>query len=143
MDAALDFATGPSAGARIIGVGGYGRARLAAYARIAAVIEIEQRNLVVCAGLPYVAHGPVSERTELADDDAAGQGEVGNFFEGGAAASLFAAETGQPKLIICDGGEERLNLAESTTAIWRDLVEQAMFELLFGNCTDRHEIDEV
>jgi hypothetical protein len=137
MDAAFDFSARPAAGARIIRVSGDGRAWLAADARVAAVIEIEQRNAVVRAGLPYVAHGPVSKRTELAHDNAAGQGEVGDLFEGGAAAGLLAAEAGEPDLIVGDGGEERLDLTESTTAIRRDLVKQAVLELLFGDGAGR------
>jgi hypothetical protein len=77
----------------------------------------------VCAGLPYVARGPVGERTELADGYPTGEGEVGNLFEGGAAAGLLAAEAGEPDLVVGDGGEEGLDLAEGATTIGRGLVE--------------------
>jgi hypothetical protein len=143
MDAALDLAAGPAPGARVVGIGGDGRAGLAADAGIAEIVERQERDAEVLAQLPHVARGPVGKGVQLADDYAAGQREVGDLFKRGAAAGLLAAQSGEPDLVVCNGGEERFDLAQSAASIGGDLVQQAVFGLLLSDGARREQVDEI
>jgi hypothetical protein len=143
MDAAFHLLPCPAAGARIVGVGGDGGAGLAADARVTQVVERKQRDGEALAQLPDVARGPVGEGAQLAHGDSAGQGEVGDLFERGAAAGLFAAQAGEPDFIVGNRFEEWLDLAQAAAAVGRDLVQQAVLGLLLGDRARGQQVDQV
>jgi hypothetical protein len=94
-------------------------------------------------GLPDVARGPVGEGAELEDGFAAGEGEVGDFEEFGAAAGLFATEAGEPDFIFADGFEERLDFAEGAAAVGGGLVEDTEGGFLLGYGFFGEQVGEV
>ena len=141
--AALDFFAGPAAGARVVGVSGERGTGGAADGGVALVVERQERNVEVRAELPDIACGPVGERAELADRDAAGEGEVGDLFEGGAAAGLLAAKAGEPGFVTGDGTKEGTDLADAAAAIGLREIEGAELGFLLGDGGQGQEVGEV
>src|SRR5690242_3059929 len=66
VDSAFQFLARPSPGARIVGIERKRGARGAADTGVAAVIEGQQRDIVMFAVIPHIARGPVGERAHFA-----------------------------------------------------------------------------
>src|SRR5688572_7782219 len=67
VDPAFELLALPAAGARVVRVGGRRGARLAADARVAEVVERQQRDVVVLGILPDVACRPPGDRRDAGD----------------------------------------------------------------------------
>src|SRR5215203_83234 len=114
MDAALELLASPAAGARVQRIEWNGRARLAADAREAGVVERQQRDVALTRVLPDIASGPRRQRVDLRQDSPARQAELFDFRQVRAAGRLLAAQAREPGVVAVERREQ-----------WADLVPRA------------------
>src|SRR3954465_12999794 len=105
VNPALQFLAAPSSRTIVRRIEGQRRARLAADAGVAAVVLRQQRNPVLLRVAPHVGGRPLSERTDLADQDVVAEREELRLRERGARRRLLAAKAGEPGVVVLQGSE--------------------------------------
>ena len=107
MNAALELLSLPAAGPQVLGVEWRRRAGLAADARVAAVVEGQERDGVRLRVGPHVLVRPGGQRADLAEDFPRWQAEVFDRLQVGARRRLLAPEAGEPDVVRLERSKQR------------------------------------
>src|SRR5919197_3246625 len=137
MDPALTLGAAPSSGTRIVWIQRTRRARLAADARVALVVQRQQRNRVRPCVVPDILGGPGGERTHLAQHCAIRKREWFDLREIGARWGLLAAQCREPHIVLRERREQRSDLVARAAGV-RILLPQSRRGLLSAQV---HEIE--
>src|SRR5580704_10628718 len=143
VNAALELASGPAPGARIVGVEGQAGTRGTADAGVALFIEGQKRNAMRFGVLPYIARRPLCKRTQLREDLTARKCEGFLRLKIRTRLRLFTAQAGDPRVIGGKGAKKRLHFAQPAAAIRGGLIKNAEFRFLFRNRVFGKHVDEV
>ena len=143
VDAAFQFRAAPAAGARVGACLRNGGAGLAADAAVAHVVERQVIDFIVGGVLPDLAPGPRGERADFQQHFAAGEFVVLDDLQVLARGRLFAAQAGEPDVILLQGFEKRLDLAQIAALAGIGAVQDAELGFLLGDGFFRREILEI
>src|SRR5262249_3315208 len=115
-----------------------GGAWLAADARVACLVQRQQRNVVRVRVVPYVSCGPPCQRADLPNDLPAGQAERFDPAERRARWRLLTPQTREPRVVPFERGEQRFNLVARATGLGAGLPKSR--RRLLGAQVDQVEI---
>ena len=117
MNPALQLFAMPAAGARIFGIERQFGARRAADAGIPLIIERERRNIMSFQVFPNFAIAPHCQRTYFLQLFSAGKFERFDELKVRPRWGLFAAKTGDPRVVGSEAFKQRRHFAKSTAAV--------------------------
>src|SRR5439155_4698970 len=109
------------------------RAGLASDTRVALIVERQHGDVFLFQIAPDLFVSPQGEGADLAKGLPARELERLHGLKVSARRRLLAAEAGEPRFVIRQTGEERLDFTESAAAIGSALVEDPVLLLLVGN----------
>src|SRR6185437_3215387 len=143
MDATLQLSSAPSATARIRTSNRASRARLAANAGVAFIVERESRNVMLASvGLDAIA-GPVFQTANLLHLFPGWQAVILELVQIGARGRLLTTEACEPPGEGFERPHERLDFADLAALRRIDDVEQTELRLVFCNGGQRKRVDKV